>query len=238
MTINLYILKLNTKALNSPIMHIKNLLVFCFLSGILFLTPDFSLAQTTDFEFWPSADLRYNISKKFRVSVEQQLRLDDGASQFKTTFTEAGLRYRISRYIRIRANYRFIIRPNDIRQRISGDLLLRYQKKKFPLRFNYRMRLQKLYRGEGRNPIKYFRNKLAVSYNLSKLVDPFVASELYYRLWNKTNELQKYRLDFGMDWRLNKKSSLSTFYRFQKEINVNNPALDHVIGIGYSYTLR
>ena len=219
-------------------MHMKNLLLFYFLSVLLFFIPVFSLAQTTDFEFWPSAELRYNASKKFRFSIEQQLRLDNGASQFKTTFTEAGLRYRLSRYFRIRANYRFIIRPNNIHQRISGDVLIRYRKKKFPLRFNYRLRYQVLYRGQGRNPIKYLRNKLAVSYNLSKLVDPFIASELYFRIRNKPNEFQKYRLDFGLDWRLGKKCNLSTFYRLQKEINVNNPALEHVIGIGYSYTLR
>ena len=218
-------------------MHIKNLYLFYFLSGILFLIPIFSLAQTTDFEFWPSAELRYNASKKFRFSVEQELRLDNGASQFKNTFTEAGLRYRISSYIDIRANYRFIVRPNDTRQRISGDFLARYRKKGFPLRFNYRLRYQVLYRGQGRNPINYFRNKLAVSYNASKLVDPFVEGELYYRIWNKPNEFQKYRLDVGVDWRLSKKSDLSVFYRLQKEINVNNPALDHVIGMGYSYTL-
>ena len=100
------------------------------------------------------------------------------------------------------------------------------------------MRYQVLYRGQGRNPIKYLRNKLAVSYNFSKLVDPFIASELYFRIRNKPNEFQKYRLDVGLDWRLGKKCNLSTFYRLQKEINVNNPALEHVIGIGYSYTLR
>ena len=33
------------------------------------------------------------------------------------------------------------------------------------------------------------------------------------------------------------KSDLTTFYRFQKEINVNNPALDHVVGVGYTITL-
>ena len=220
------------------IRHIKNLLLFCIFSGILFLIPVFSFAQTTDFELWPSAEIRYNASKKFRFSFEQQLRLDNGASQFKTTFTEAGLRYRLSLYFRIRANYRFIIRPNNIRQRISGDFLIRYRKKKFPFRFNYRLRYQVLYRGQRRNPINYFRNKLAISYNLSRLVDPFIAGEMYYRIWNKTNEYQKYRLSFGLDWRLGKKCDLSTFYRLQKEINVNNPALDHVIGMGYSYTLR
>ena len=219
-------------------MYLKNLFLFCFLGVVLFLTSAISIAQTTDTEFWPSAELRYNASKKFRFSVEQQLRLNQGASQFKTTFTEAGLRYRLSRYFRVRANYRLIVRPNDTRQRISGDLLIRYRKKKFPLRLNYRLRYQVLYRGQGRNAINYFRNKLAVSYNASKLVDPFVSGELYYRIWNKSNEFQKYRLDFGLDWRLGQKCDLSTFYRFQKEINVNNPALDHVIGIGYSYTLR
>lgn len=217
---------------------IKNLPLFCLLGGILFIMPIFSIAQTTDFEFWPSVELRANLSDNVRFELEQQLRLDDGASQFKNTFTEAGLRLRMGRYFRIRANYRFIIRPNNIRQRISGDFLARYRKKGFPLRFNYRLRYQKTYRGAGRNPINFLRNKLAIGYNLSRLADPFIAGELYYRIWNRTNEFQKYRLDFGLDWRLGKKCDLTTFYRFQKEINVNNPALDHVIGMGYSYTLR
>ena len=200
--------------------------------------PVFSLAQNSDFEFWPSAELQTNLSKKFRLSVEQQLRLDNNASQFKNTFTEAGLRYRLSDYFSVRANYRFIIKPNDIEHRISGDILARYQKKKFPLRFNYRLRYQKTYRGGGRDPVNFIRNKMQISYNLSKVVDPFIAGELYYRIWNKTNEFQKYRLDAGLEWRLSKKSVLAVFYRLQKEINVNNPATDHVIGMGYSVTIN
>ncbi len=208
-----------------------------FLSGILFLIPLFPFAQNSDFEFWPSAELQTNLSKKFRFSVEQQMRLDDNASQFKQTFTEAGLRYRLSDYFGVRANYRFIIRPDDIEQRISSDILVRYQKKKFPLRFNYRMRFQKTYRGGGRDPVNFLRNKMQISYNLSKAVDPFIAAEFYYRIWNKPNEFQKYRLDAGLEWRLSKKSDLAVFYRLQKEINVNNPATDHVIGMGYSVTI-
>ncbi len=79
---------------------------------------------------------------------------------------------------------------------------------------------------------------MEINYNLSRLIDPFVAGEMYYRIWNKPNELQKYRLDFGLDWRLSKKSALTTFYRYQKEINVNNPVSDHIIGIGYSATIN
>ncbi|MBW8050758.1 MAG: DUF2490 domain-containing protein [Cytophagales bacterium] len=218
-------------------------LTFVFFLAILYSFK--ILAQTQDLEFWPSAQLNYNLSKEFRISGEQQLRLDQlnqNNLRFKTTFTNLALRYRISKYIRIRANYRFIIRQTNagnirIRQRIAGDLLARYRKKKFPVRLNYRLRYQVLYPGQGRNPRKFLRNKLAVSYNASRLVDPFVAGELYYRIRNKPNEFQKYRLFLGLDFRLNKKSDLTLFYLYQREINVNNPALDHVIGMGYSFTL-
>ena len=218
-------------------------LTFVFFLAILYSFP--ILAQNTDLEFWPGAQLNYNFSKEFRFSGEQQLRLDhlnQNNLHFKTTFTNLALRYRISKYIRIRANYRFIIRQTNagnirIRQRIAGDLLVRYRKKKFPLRFGYRLRYQVLYRGQGRNPRKFIRNKLAITYNASKTVGPFVAGELYYRIRNKPNEFQKYRLLLGLDIRLNKKSDLNLFYLYQREINVNNPALDHVIGMGYSYTL-
>ena len=188
-----------------------------------------------DFNFWSSAALEYNISKKFRLNLEQQLRIDDNIG-FSSTFTQLGVRYRLHRFIRFGADYRFVVRDGRNRHRISGDLFFRYRKKKFPLRFNYRMRFQRTYRFN--NPRNFLRNKLAISYNLSRLIDPFIAGELYYRIRNKPNEFQKYRLDFGLDWRLSKKSDLSTFYRLQNEINVNNPALDHVIGMGYSYTLR
>ena len=147
---------------------------------------------TNDIEFWSGANVKYDLSKKFRIDLEEQLRLDNNITQFKTVFTQLGVRYRLHRYIRIGTAYRFIIRSNEIRHRISGDIIFRYRKKKFPLRVNYRIRLQKTFQNNtSRN---YLRNKLRVGYNATRLVDPYIAGELYYRIYNMPNEFQKYRL--------------------------------------------
>ena len=107
-----------------------------------------------------------------------------------------------------------------------------WSKKGAPLSFGYRLRFQSLL---GNNKT-YVRNKLKFEYNLSKLVDPFMAYELFFRL-NGKNEFRVSRITLGLDWRITKPLHLTTFYRLQDDIFIKNPERRHIIGVTLDYKL-
>ena len=57
-----------------------------------------SMAQTQDMEVWTGAEINKKFNKEFSASLEQQVRLNENVSHFKTTFTEIGLSYKINKY--------------------------------------------------------------------------------------------------------------------------------------------
>jgi len=193
--------------------------------------------KPTDFELWTGASFKLKLNKKFKVDIEQQARFNDTISALKKTFTELGLKYQMNKSIAFKVNYRFVIRPTKSNQnRISVDAYYHWDKKKFPLSFDYRLRFQDTENVNSGKNFTYLRNKLSVKYNLSKLVDPTIAYEIFYRFNGKT-EFRVTRLTIGFDWRLNKKMNLNTFYRLQNDININTPEKQHIVGVSFSYSL-
>lgn len=76
----------------------------------------------------------------------------------------------------------------------------------------------------------YLRNKIKIGYNLSKLVDPFIAYEAFFR-FNTKNEFRVSKWKFGLDWKINKRLDLTTYYRFQDDIFIKKPEGQHIIGL-------
>jgi len=193
--------------------------------------------QITDNELWTAGALKFEINKKFRAEIEQQVRLNDDISSFKNTFSELGLRYRINKLFSFKGNCRYIIKPNKNNwYRISGSFYFDLNKKKFPLKFEYRLKIQNEKEQNSGKKITKIRNKGTFDYNLSKPVDPYISGEIYYRL-NKINEFRTIRITVGLDWKLSKNIDLTTFFRVQNEINVKNLKKENIIGLMIDYNL-
>ena len=214
---------------------LRNLLI------IYLLLPIWLSAQTEDSgrdnELWTGATLKASFHKKWRGEIEQQARFNEDISEFKNTFTEIGIRYKLHKFVAVKAQYRYTIRndKND-RQRLSGDLLFNWKKKKFPLRFQYRMRFQDTKEVESQRKFTFIRNRGKIEYNLSKLVDPYFLTEFFYR-FNERNEFRAIRYSLGLEWRLSKEIDLATSFTSQREINVNSPGKENIFALRLSYTL-
>ena len=203
--------------------------------GLIGIVSILNAQISTDTELWTGGTFELRLNKKFRVDLKEQFRLNDTISSMKSTFTEIGLRYKIDKHFAVKGSYRFTIKPTkDNRSRLSLDAYYNWSKKKFPLAIQYRLRFQDTKESNTGSKFTYLRNKITVDYNLTKIVDPFLSYERYYR-FNQKNEFRVWRFTAGLDWRLAKKIDLTTFYRYQKEINVKNPGAQHIIGIMLTY---
>ena len=192
-------------------------------------------AQSTDHELWTGASFGLKINKKWSASIEEQFRINQNISNLKQALTELGVKYKLGKHFALKGYYRFVGKPQkNNKNRLAIDLLANYKLKSIPLRFSYRLRLQNTVTANSGNTKKYIRNKFGLSYNLSKLVDPFVSYELYYR--RAKSEFRVTRLTLGLDWRLNKRMSLTTYYRIQNYINVKNLRQRNIIGVMFAYS--
>ncbi len=194
-------------------------------------------AQMESPELWSGYTLKYTIHKSLRAEAEQQFRTGDGLQNLRAAFLEGGLRYEITDYLHIKPQLRYTIRNKDRNEfRMSLDANLSWNFKKWNLRPGYRFRFQNTtvnYTGQN---LTLLRNQLELEYNLSKLVDPYLEYENFYRL-NDKNEVRTHRYTLGAKWRLNKHTDLKTYLRRDNEVNVKDPEEENIIGMELSFDL-
>ena len=205
---------------------------------ILLLINSYVFNQTTDNQLWTGASVGLKLNKKFTLNLREEFRFDNNISSKKLNFTEIGLKYKLNKHFAFVPRFRLVAIPQKKnKRRFSFDVYYKWKKKKFPLSVGYRFRIQDTKKFNSKKQGQdYIRNKFTLGYNASKIVDPFIAYEMYYRFDNK-NEFRKTRLTLGLDWKLNKRMSLTTYYRIQNEINVKKPDKIKVIGLAFSYNL-
>ena len=187
--------------------------------------------------FWTGLSANYKFNKKWRVELEQQLRFENESDYFEKTFSELAVRYKVDDWLNFKLKYRYSWINDERNQgRISFETNLSWDIKDNPIDVNYRFRIQDAkvsYTGEKRT---YFRNKLELDANLTKLVDPQIAYEHFYRIDKK--ETRVHRFTLSLEWKLRKNSSLKTFYRIDREVNTKNNEMQHIIGAMVSYDLN
>jgi len=87
-------------------------------------------------------------------------------------------------------------------------------------------------------PRNYLRSKFALKYNTEKKTSPFISIEFYNLLNDPSGKafVNNIRYQFGLDYELNKFSSISLSYLINEEVNVNNPWTSYITAIGYKYS--
>lgn len=215
--------------------HLQQFLPLVILASILTVVSQEAFSQSTDKELWTGAGIRYDINRRFRMDIEQECRWKDQMGTFKFTYTEVGIRWRINRIFSIRGKYRYLFVPDDYdggKFYLDGNVDL--SKKRFPLSISYRLRYERGNEFVVSKMENWLRNQFEINWNMSKIADPYLGWENFRRL-DGINEARANRYSFGIDWRLSKIISLSSFYIFEDEFNVKKPIDRHIIGLRLTY---
>jgi len=218
--------------------HLPQFLPLVILASILTVVSQEAFSQSTDKELWTGAGIRYDINRRFRMDIEQECRWKDQMGTFKFTYTEVGIRWRINRMFSIRGKYRYLFVPDDYdggKFYLDGNVDL--SKKRFPLSISYRLRYERGNEFVVSKMENWLRNQFEINWNMSKIADPYLGWENFRRL-DGINEARANRYSFGIDWRLSKIISLSSFYIFEDEFNVKKPLDRHIIGLRLTYRFR
>ena len=144
------------------------------------------MAQTTDFQTWTSISTEKSFSKKWSASLKEELRLQDNSTRLRLNYIDLGAEYKFSKRFDMSAAYRFIIKPDEIDQRIYADFTYAQPIQEWTIDARIRVQHQFVPNGDDEN---YIRPEVTVKYKISKKWEPFIAEELFYRIfYNQGNE--------------------------------------------------
>lgn len=228
---------------NNPDLFIKCALIF-FLW--LFYFPEKAFTQSeyniwhpapnNDFETWTGASFEKKLRKKIFFTASPEVKFNNNSAVLKSVFSDFNLYYRYKRYLRFAVCYRLTWNTTILVHRFYGQVYYKNEIIK-NVGFTYRGRMEREL-SERKIPTHALRNKVVVDYNLSKKADPFIASEIIYKIHYKGNFFNTFRFDIGFVLDIGKRKELNLFYRYQKELNEKNPLQSNIIGINYAYSFK
>ena len=179
----------------------------CCLCFMLLFHSDVS-AQSEDFELWKGIELKKAWGKDLTFSFEEQVRLNNNVSQFKSAFVDGGVRYDLLKQTRISLGYRYTIRLKSITQRLYTDLSLKLNRK-WLIEPIFRLRYQEDYE-RGDLPERLLRPKLSLKSRIKPLkLEISLAGELFYELTPEGSDFNRYRFNFGLSRPLTSRSSVT-----------------------------
>jgi hypothetical protein len=194
-------------------------------------------------ELWTGFTLRLKPSSRLNAEIEQQFRFGNGINSLNTTFTEIGIGYDITKRLEVNIAYRNTIKTGDERvdndkQRLSANASYNFGSNDTKFVLTYRLRYQTAWeKSNQENRDDYIRNRLNLDYNLTKRVQPYVGTEVFYKL-NQNKEIRAFWLTLGLKTRIGKKIGLNTFYRIEKEQNIKYPRTNYIVGIMMVYRIK
>ncbi|MBN1416419.1 MAG: DUF2490 domain-containing protein [Bacteroidales bacterium] len=204
--------------------------------------------QQSDFQFWPQIQVGYALSSRFKITLEEEVRLRENASLLKKELTDLGLTCKITRFLRLGLNYRLELtskNPDDKswRSGLYGDIMLRQKLQRF--QFDYRIRFQspKIESIDEATELQQLlknRHKLSVEYNIKGIpLTPEMEAEIFIPVVRKQPLIiDEYRLWIKLSYALNKRHEVGIKYGVQREINVADPLTAYILGISYSLDIN
>lgn len=202
----------------------------------IFLTAQVKGQSDRDFQSWSGINLSTKINKKWNFQYKTQVRLVENSATFGSFVNQVAFNRKLSKHFNLKPAIRYTLKPGRHVLRTSLDFGFKTKTKNKKLRFKNRIRFQYASPADTFQPKMWLREKVSFSFNLSKLVDPFISGELFFRF--KKNEFRVWRTTIGLDWNLPKRFTITTFYRLEQEFNVSLPEQNHIVGVNLGYDFK
>lgn len=226
----------------------KHLRYFILFIVLLLFAEIHLWAQAKDFESWNTIEIKKSINEKFAVKAEQELRVNQNASALKKYIAVFGTEYMVCSYLKVKAHYRLTYNwdledGNTLNSRLYFDLQTKYKIHRFKFKFRERYQYKMPTYGSKEfalYPFHHLRHKLSIAYNIpNSKMEPFGEIELYQSLNNPVqNGIDKQRYTLGIELPIDKRFSMSVFYRYQKRNDYyRKPLKSYILGAEISIDL-
>lgn len=204
-------------------MMIKKAALFLFLLSSYCL----SYSRNDDFGIWYNASGEIKIMKRLDLEITGCVRTFKNASKVDELFVEAGLGYKLNKYIAVGGAYRFgeFFEDDDSyhpRHKWFADVTgkLPIGDLKISGRFRFQQRFKTYFEDEeDKIPVSHARIKVKAFYNISSFpVNPYVSTEVFCPMFTGAERnIDKNRFMLGLEYNISKKHSIDIEYMFQRD---------------------
>ena len=225
----------------------KNTRVYLLLLVVLGIPYTGLRAQQKDFHTWYEFELAKDIADNLELSGEAELRLKNNSKQFDRMLVTLASSYDLTGYMRAAAGYRMVYesgeeRDLDLRYRIHADIIGRHTLSDVDLsarvRFQYGFEeFIHLRDSQANSFVNRIRLK-AGTHIFGTRIGVFASAETWGLITgNRGRFLRQMRYSAGVTYSLGRRSDLSLRYILDDEFNQVNPQQDHIMLLGYAYSL-
>lgn len=199
-------------------------------------------AQENDFGAWVALDITKDITKKFSLGLEEEVRLFKDFGELDRVSTSLSADYAFYKWLKAGAGYSWIynhkVKSDTWESRHRYFIFLQGKYKVGRLDLSLRERFQSTFYDEDVSGFEYghknyLRSRLQVAYDIpANKTEPYASAEMYYSL-NKTggNEVNDMRYTLGVEFPVSGKLDMDTYLRLDQEMNVKNPVSLFVVGV-------
>ena len=213
--------------------------MYKFISLLLLISPLCIKAQDTpqDFGVWSRLNANYKVNKKINITSRAAIRTQNNSLTLNQNYYQLAAKYKFNKHFNTSFAYRLKNMNekygNIIKHRFHNDLNL---KKKFDdislyLRFRTQYQISYIENNEF-----YERIRLKTSYKINKKINTYISDEFYIDI--NTPLYDKNRLTLGLEYKINKDLDIEIKYIRNTQLNVYNPDIMNVLGIGLSYDIN
>ena len=198
---------------------------------------------------WNTISVNKQLTRKWSVGIDEELRLFDNMSRVNLFFTNAGVTYKLNKAFKFSLVYRLNNKNQDgecysTRHRLYFDAT--YKRKLIRnLSLSYRIRFQGQVRDyyssdDGKDIESYMRHKFDLAYSYGKFT-PYLAAEFRFQFTNpgfpEGNDLwDRARYYLGWNYDFNRKHTVGIYYMIQHDFN--NLRAENDFTLGWQYTFN
>ncbi len=205
--------------------------------------------QDNDMGTWLGVNISGDITKKFGVELEEEVRIFKNFGEIDRFSSEIDAFYVVNKYLKGGIGYGWIY-DHDVNDSFweNRHRLFAYVRGKAEVgRFTATLRekfqsttYDKDLKGFDYSPKYYLRSRLGLEYDIKGCkAAPYLALEMHLQLNNPDgNEIDNWRYSLGAEFPIAKNLSLDTFFRLSHDVNVRKPDNLWLIGVSLNWDMK
>lgn len=200
-----------------------------------------SVSARAEVQQWTEIGVSRSLTKRWQLSFDQHLRLDQDISRVDSVMPEWGVTYRLAKWLRAEVGYRLqYTRDGDgemvLRHRFHGGVRARHDLG--DVRLQYRLQYQEQLRPGANDQLRHsIRNRAEVGYRRFKHWAPGASFELFHAIGDgDAVHLDKVRIKAGLEYG-KKDWSVELYYCAEAPVADEMDPTLHVVGLGAHYEL-